>query len=254
MLHRFAGVVSGDTLYKAYRVAIEPIALYGMEIIYKNLTDIVLKKYNHLEFSAIKVSYQLPRTTPVVDCLQYLAKEGVAGRINSRRDNFIQKNKSSTVLRHGETLTYSQGRRICVKITHSDRSSRTNSWKHTLRIHKPNLFLSDMDCHHNHKTHNSDTLSLSKCLHPENFPTLPNTTRRITPHHLPHANARFTIKPAYIKRELFTPPNRVANSIKKRQSQCRSPLLRIPFPLPPDIYTLGGQPSVMGSRSLFDPG
>ena len=44
MLNRFAGTVPGPTLYKAYRVAI---------VIYENLSVIVLKKFNHLEFTAI---------------------------------------------------------------------------------------------------------------------------------------------------------------------------------------------------------
>ena len=43
MLNRFAGTVPGLTLYKSYRVAIEPIALYGTEVLNKNLSVIELK-------------------------------------------------------------------------------------------------------------------------------------------------------------------------------------------------------------------
>ena len=91
MLSRFAGVVPGPTLYKAYRVAIEPIALYGTEVIYENLSTITLKKFNHLEFTAIKTSYKLPRTTPVSELIPYLELEGIANRIETRRNNFVKK-------------------------------------------------------------------------------------------------------------------------------------------------------------------
>ena len=37
-LYKFAGTVKGDTLYKVYRATIEPIVLYGTEVIYENLT------------------------------------------------------------------------------------------------------------------------------------------------------------------------------------------------------------------------
>ena len=93
MLSRFAGVVPGPTLYKAYRVAIEPIALYGTEVIYENLSTITLKKFNHLEFTAIKTSYKLPRTTPVSELIPYLELEGIANRIETRRNNFVKKKK-----------------------------------------------------------------------------------------------------------------------------------------------------------------
>ena len=39
-----AGTVKGDTLYKVYRAAIEPIVQYGTEVIYENLTCATLKK------------------------------------------------------------------------------------------------------------------------------------------------------------------------------------------------------------------
>ena len=45
MLKRFAGTVNPSTLYKAYRTAIEPIALYGTEVLYENLSIKVLEYY-----------------------------------------------------------------------------------------------------------------------------------------------------------------------------------------------------------------
>ena len=118
MLKRFAGTVNPSTLYKAYRTAIEPIVLYGTEVLYKNLFVKVLKSFNHLEFTAIKTSYKLPRDTPIPDSLPYLSEGGIADRILKRRDNFLERNSNSTLLRHGESTTFSQGRRLRVRITH----------------------------------------------------------------------------------------------------------------------------------------
>ena len=42
-LYKFAGTVKGHTLYKVYRAAIKPIVLYGTEVIFENLTCLVLK-------------------------------------------------------------------------------------------------------------------------------------------------------------------------------------------------------------------
>ena len=112
MLKRFAGTVNPSTLYKAYRTAIEPIAVYGTEVLYENLSIKVLKSFNHLEFTAIKTSFQLPRDTPIPDCLPYLSEGGISDRILKRRDNFLERNSNSTLLRHGESTTFSLGRRL----------------------------------------------------------------------------------------------------------------------------------------------
>ena len=108
MLSRFAGVVPGPTLYKAYRVAIEPIALYGTEVIYENLSTKTLKKFNHLEFTAIKTSYKPPRTTPVYELLPYLELEGIANRIETRRNNFVKKKNKNPPLSVTEKLSPSR--------------------------------------------------------------------------------------------------------------------------------------------------
>ena len=42
-LYKFTGTVKGDTLYKVYRAAIEPIVLYGTEVIHENLTCATLQ-------------------------------------------------------------------------------------------------------------------------------------------------------------------------------------------------------------------
>ena len=145
MLKRFAGTVAPTTLYKAYRTAIKPIALlYSTDFLYENLSVKVLESYNHLKFTAIKTAYQLPRDTPIPDCLPYLLEGGIGNRILRRREKFLERNSNSILLRHGESTTFSQGRRIRVRMTHRDRSVKTVGWKSSLTIHQPNTFLSDV--------------------------------------------------------------------------------------------------------------
>ena len=98
MLKRLAGSVDPLTLYKAYCTA---IALNGTEVLYENLSIRVCKSFNHLKFTAIKTAYQLPRDTSIPDCLPYLLDGGISDRITRRRDNFIFRNSTSTLLRHG---------------------------------------------------------------------------------------------------------------------------------------------------------
>ena len=89
------------------------------------------------------MAYRLPRQTPITDCLHYLKDEGIIGRIEKRRNNFVERNKNYTLIKYGETLKHSQGRRIRVKNIHVDRSvKRKNSWKGKLHLHKPHLFFS----------------------------------------------------------------------------------------------------------------
>ena len=88
--YRFAGHIKGDTLYKVYITTIEPIVMYGTEVLYENFTCNTVKKLNALEFTAIKVAYRLPRQIPTIDCLDYLKDGGIADRLNRRRDNFVE--------------------------------------------------------------------------------------------------------------------------------------------------------------------
>ena len=260
MLSRFAGVVPGPTLYKAYRVAIEPIALYDTEVIYENLSTITLKKFNHLEFTAIKTSYKLPRTTPVSKLLPYLELEGIANRIETRRNNFVKKNSNSTIIRHGETLTFSQGRRIRVKTTHRDRSVGKNSWKTPLHNHKPHLFFSDLSENYNIST-DSASISISKSLHPENFNSLPTQPTRHTIQHIP--TIKFNTVPALKRGKLFIPSSSVADSILRRTKQSTNKTKHkrtlkkktnriLLSPLPHHTTNAAGNHSCR--RELFDPG
>ena len=76
MLHRFTGVVPGDTLYKAYKVAIEPIALYGTEVIYENFTLKNITIWNSL---LLNYPTNFPSPPKWSIYLYYLVNEGVAG-------------------------------------------------------------------------------------------------------------------------------------------------------------------------------
>ena len=142
-LYRFAKHVKGDTLYKVYKTSIEPIIGYGTEILWENFSCNTIKKLNVLEFTAIKTSYGLDRQTPTIDCLDYLQDGGIADRLEKRRHNFMENNKDSILIKHAETLKYSEGRRIRVRNTHRDRALRKIGWKTNLHLHKEHKFFSN---------------------------------------------------------------------------------------------------------------
>ena len=161
-----AGTVKGDTLYKVYRAAIEPIVLYGTEVIYEKLTCATLKKLIALEIAAIKIAYKLEKRTPTIDCLTYIHKGGIVDRIDSRRTSFLSKNADSPLIRQGETSVYSSGRRIRIRRQHKDRNTHSAGWKTSLKTHKPHIFFSDIG-QTTEQTH--DDRSLSRLMHPEAF-------------------------------------------------------------------------------------
>ena len=131
-LYRFAKHVKGDTLYKVYKTSIG----YGTEILWENFSCNTIKKLNALEFTAIKTSYGLDRQTPTIDCLDYLQEGGIADRLEKRRHNFMENNKESIMIKHAETLKYSEGRRIRVRNTHREKALRKTGWKNNLHLHK----------------------------------------------------------------------------------------------------------------------
>ena len=205
-LHRFAGHVQGDTLYKVYRTAIEPIILYGTEVLYENLTCNLSKKLIALEITAIKMAYRLPRQTPLTDCLQYLKEEGIIGRIEKRRNNFVERNKDSTLIKYGETLKHSQGRRIRVKNTHVDRSvRRKNSWKGNLHLHKPHLFFSDVTTRPRQDQTEDEEVNISTL---QKHISLKEGHTAASPIRFPEQEireVRFRCKPEYSRRTQFDP-------------------------------------------------
>ena len=163
-LHRFAKHVKGDTLYQVFRTSIEPIILYGTEVLYENFSCNTIKKLNALEFTAIKTAYRLDRQTPTIDCTEYLQKGGIAERLMKRKENFVESNKNSILIRHGETLKYSQGRRIRTKKNHRDKSSRKEGWKASLKIHKKHTFFSDLGQDQDQETNQDNIQHLQQSL------------------------------------------------------------------------------------------
>jgi len=142
-LYRFRGYVKGETLYKVYKVAVEPLMLYGTEVLYENLTDINLKKLLAVEMFAIKTSYGMKRQESITKCLKHIDKS-IVTNINNRRKNFVRRNYDLEILRHTETTKYSGGRRIRVRKQHTNRGTR-KGWKEKLNKHKEILFMSDLD-------------------------------------------------------------------------------------------------------------
>jgi len=142
-MYRFRGYVKSEVLYKVYKTAIEPIMLYGTEVIYENLTEINLKKLLAVEYFAIKTSYCMKRQESITNCIKHIEKS-IVTNINNRRKNFIRRNYDMEILRHTETTKYSEGRRIRVRKNHKSRGTRKN-WKEKLNEHKDILFLSDIN-------------------------------------------------------------------------------------------------------------
>ena len=254
MLKRFAGTVPAETLYKAYRTAIEPIALYGTEVLYENLSAKVLKSFNHLEFTAIKMAHQLPRDTSVIDCLPLLKEGGIAGRITSRRDNFITRNLTSTILRHGESTPYSQGRRLRVRTHHRDRSSKQQGWKSQLTLHQPHIFFSDINSEYT-PNNPSQAISISRLTHPENH-LHASQTLNLQPRTTTFATPIFTIKPEYSRMETFTPSTSVATSIRNRRKKQSRPPFQTRLLIIPSTSRVTNHEHLDGTsrNNLFDPG
>ena len=139
-LWRFRGTVSGTTLYKVYKRAIEPIVTYASEVLYDSLTDIDLKKLLALEFKAIRLAYGLSRTEPISECLQYINKS-VVTMIDERREKFIAKNHDRQVIMHTEILKHSEGRRIPCRNNFAYKGT-PRGWQSVLYKHKDFVYFS----------------------------------------------------------------------------------------------------------------
>ena len=152
------------------------------------------------------MAYRLPRQTPITDCLQYLKEEGIIGRIEKRRNNFVERNKNSTLIKYGETLKHSQGRRIRVKQTHVDRSIKMkNSWKGKLHLHKPHLFFSDTTTHPEHEQAEAEEKNISTL---QKHFSLKEGHTAASPIRFPEQEIRevkFNCKPEYARRTQFDP-------------------------------------------------
>ena len=60
------------------------------------------------------------------------------------RDNFAEKNKDSILIKHSETLKYSEGRRIRTRNIHRDRSLQKIRMESDLHIHREHIFFSNI--------------------------------------------------------------------------------------------------------------
>lgn len=146
--------------------------------------------------------YRLPRQTPTIDCLDYLKDGGIAERLQKRRDNFIQRNKSSPLIRHGETLKNSQGRRIRIKRIHKDRSLRHKGWKSKLHEHRDHTFFSDLNNEIGQDTEEESIATKQRSLSLREGHTARSPTR-FPNQEIPRI--RFKVRPEYERRVLFDP-------------------------------------------------
>ena len=172
-------------------------------MLYENFSCNTIKKLNALEISAIKMAYRLPRQTPTLDCLDYLKYEGIAERLQKKRDNFVNKNKSSPLIRHGETLKYTQGRRIRIKRIHKDRSLRHKGWKTRLHEHREHQFFSDLNTETNQDNHEEESIAIK-----QRKLSLREGHTATSPIRFPNqeiTHIRFRIRPEYERRALFDP-------------------------------------------------
>ena len=202
LLYRFNKHVKGDTLYKVYRTAIEPIINYGTEVLYENMSCNTIKKLNALEFSAIKTCYGLPRQTPTIDCLDFLKDGGIADRLAKRRENFIVANKDSIIIKHAESLKNSEGRRIRTRNNYRDRHLRKLGWKANLHKHREHHFFSNSP---NIDTQDTDNRNINAIQRNPAFQE-GNTAR--SPTRFPDQeinHVRFRCRPGYERGEQFDP-------------------------------------------------
>ena len=199
-LYRFSKDVNGNTLYKVYRSCIEPIILYGSEVLYENFSCNTIKKLNALEFTAIKTCFGLNRQTPTIDCLDYLQDGGISDRLFKRRDNFVENNKDSILIKHSETLKYSEGRRIRTRTTHRDRSLRKQGWKSKLHLHREHLFLSNNGIEATQDTGNINTAQRNTAFQEGHTATSPV---RFPNQEIQHV--RFRCRPEHERGAIFDP-------------------------------------------------
>ena len=143
-LWRFSGYVPGPTLMKVYRAAIEPILLYGLEVIFETLTPIVQKRLLAIEYAAIRIAYKLDRNATIAECLATHQGESIITRLERRRTNFVIKNADNPTIRHTESLKTNQGRHLRVRKNYVDKHS-VRDWKRPLYTHRNMTFFSDID-------------------------------------------------------------------------------------------------------------
>ena len=120
-LKMFAGKIDSDLLYRVYKGAIEPVVLYGAEVLYPVLSDIATKDFLQLEFAAIRTAYAVSYDEFLSNADLHLMKpddQTVWDRIDKRRTNFVRKNFQDVTIRNSELSVTGEGRTIRFKEIH----------------------------------------------------------------------------------------------------------------------------------------
>ena len=112
-LHIFKNFIDKKLLYRVYKAAIEPIVLYGIEVLYPVLNAVTIKRFNQLEFSAIRIIHLKERDYPTIDTYKLVIDQpSIRDRIRKRRENYVAKNFAHTIIRNTELSVYGGGRTI----------------------------------------------------------------------------------------------------------------------------------------------
>ena len=88
---------SPDTLLYSYRTYIRPILEYGC-ILFSHSSDILLRKIQSIETSAIKIAHRLPPWATNSWCYNLISFEPILDRIKSASTKFIERNKSDELI------------------------------------------------------------------------------------------------------------------------------------------------------------
>ena len=140
VLWRFKGKIPGKTLYRVYKAAIEPLLTYGSEVLFETLSDVVTKRLLSIEFQAIRLAYNLGMRAPIAECLPFI-NNSIVSVIDKRRDKFIARNLGNPLIRHTESLRFSEGRKLRVWKNYTDKSA-PGGYMRQFYLHKDVFFFS----------------------------------------------------------------------------------------------------------------
>ena len=140
VLWRFKGKIPGKTLYRVYKAAIEPLLTYGSEVLFETLSDVVTKRLLSIEFQAVRLAYNLGMRAPIAECLPFITNS-IVSVIDKRREKFIARNLGNPLIRHTESLRFSEGRKLRVWKNYTDKSAPGGYMKQ-FYLHKEVFFFS----------------------------------------------------------------------------------------------------------------
>ena len=140
VLWRFKGKIPGKTLYRVYKAAIEPLMTYGSEVLFETLSDAVTKRLLSVEFHAIRLAYNLGMRAPIAECLPFI-NNSIVSVIDKHREKFVARNIGNPLIRHTESLRFSEGRKLRVRREYADKSA-PGGYMRPFYLHKEVLFFS----------------------------------------------------------------------------------------------------------------